>query len=257
MSGDQRNVDQRRDGHADDAGPPNLTTKQMFRQIMESNHALSDRVQALESQNNNHDGPHPNGDVGSRQSIRNARQIDNANANAGRASRDGTPSDQATADTRWRAEELGFFNPSAQGHDEVVFARRDIYYRSVQLFIERIKDIALIKGAPTVRLNLSSCLRGIAMSWYTEELSNLERAALRLDENGVTFWCEALETRFTEQVSVAFEWLGKEKYTIANARNRREPAAYVQAIIRHAKAAGFTTAFQQLTWAFNGLDDEL
>lgn len=111
----------------------------------------------------------------------------------------------------------------------------------MHLFIERVHDLAQIKGAPTVRLNLSSCLRGTAIAWYTEELSSLERTGLWNDTNRVQAWCSALEARFREPISLAFERLSKEKYTVTDARNRRKPSAYVQAIIRHSEASGFTT----------------
>jgi len=40
---------------------------------------------------------------------------------------------------------------------------KDIYYRNVYLFIERIKDIILTKGEELVRTNLNTYLRGSAL----------------------------------------------------------------------------------------------
>lgn len=78
---------------------------------------------------------------------------------------DGTPSNLVgVTDTRWRIDNVGFFDPLAPGQEEIVFVGRDIYYRLVQLFVKRVKDIALIKGAATIHLNLSLCLRGIAIA---------------------------------------------------------------------------------------------
>ena len=57
------------------------------------------------------------------------------------------------------------------------------------LFIERIWDMAMIKGAQLVRINLNTCLHGASLAWYTSELSNLERVGLQNDENGVEEWC--------------------------------------------------------------------
>lgn len=45
---------------------------------------------------------------------------------------------------------------------------KDVYYRSVHLFIERVKDSILTKGEELVRTNLNTCLRGTALIWYTQ-----------------------------------------------------------------------------------------
>lgn len=84
---------------------------------------------------------------------------------------------------------------------------------------------------------MNGCLRGAAQDWYIAELSNLERTGLRSDTNGVNAWCDALIQRFKEPTGVALNKLTAEKYTLKDARNRREPASYVQAVVRHAKGA--------------------
>ena len=40
---------------------------------------------------------------------------------------------------------------------------KDIYYRSVYLFVERVKNIILTKGEELVRTNLNIYLRGTAL----------------------------------------------------------------------------------------------
>ena len=53
------------------------------------------------------------------------------------------------------------------------------------LFVERVKDLAAIKGAAIIRTNLNTCLQEDAQTWYIETLSNLERIGLRAGENSV------------------------------------------------------------------------
>ena len=115
----------------------------------------------------------------------------------------------------------------------------------------------MIKGSALVRNNVNTTLRGSAQIWYTAELTNLERIGLRADNNGVDAWCSALIGRFKEPSGVALSKLTAEKYTIKNAKNRREPSAYVQAIIRHARAANIDGVLNQLTFAHEGLAPEL
>ena len=50
------------------------------------------------------------------------------------------------------------------GEGEVVTVGKDVYYRSVILFVERIKDLASVKGTTLVRSNVNTCLRGAALT---------------------------------------------------------------------------------------------
>ena len=119
----------------------------------------------------------------------------NGNGTTGAAPTNPTPTPTPTTpapSTHWRADEIGLFDPhldKSHGDGEIVTVGKDVYYRSVMLFIERIRDMATIKGAQLVRINLNTCLRGASLAWYTSELSNLERVGLQNDENGVEEWC--------------------------------------------------------------------
>lgn len=161
---------------------------------------------------------------------------------------------------KWNASEIGFFDPhldKSYGEGEVVTVGRDLYYRSVILFIERIKDLAQIKDVSMIRTNLNTCLRGFALEWYTSELRDLERIGLRADTNGVEAWCRTLKSRFKVRTNVALESLTSERYTLNDARNQREPAAYIQAVLRHAKNANIDSVENQLSFAYRGIAVEL
>ena len=165
-----------------------------------------------------------------------------------------------TGEGRFNAREIGFFDPhldKAYGPGDVVTVGNEIYYRDVTLFIERIRDYAAIKGASVVRTNLSTCLKGDASAWYLTTLSNIERIGLRADENGVEEWCSTLMRRWKENTNVALGKLTSEKYTLSDARNRREPAEYVHAVIRHAKNADIDSVRNQLTFAHQGIASQL
>ena len=98
------------------------------------------------------------------------------------------PAGTGSGSLSWQLADLGYFNPmldKSYGKGEVVTVGKDVYYRSVILFIERIKDLASVKGAILVRSNINTCLRGTALTWYTAELLNLERVGLRADENDI------------------------------------------------------------------------
>lgn len=56
---------------------------------------------------------------------------------------------------------------------------------------------------------------------------------------------------------MALHNLTTEKYSIHDVRTRREPAAYVQAILRHVKSANIDSVKNQLTFAYQGIAAEL
>ncbi len=172
----------------------------------------------------------------------------------------GVDGSSSSGNPNWNAKDIGFFDPhldKSYGEGDIVTQGSDVYYRNVMLFVERVKDLAAIKGPAIVRTNLNTCLRGDAQTWYIETLSNLERIGLRAGENGVDEWCSALVSRWKEPTGVALEKLTSEKYTLQDARNRREPAQYVHAVIRHAKGANIDSVANQLTFVRQGIAPEL
>ena len=125
------------------------------------------------------------------------------------------------------------------GKGKVITVGKDVYYRSVILFIERIKDLVSVKDAILVRSNINTYLRGTALTQYTVELLNLERVGLRANENDIKEQYNSLIKRFKQATGIALSQLILEKYTLYNTRTKRELASYIQAILRYTKAANF------------------
>ena len=170
----------------------------------------------------------------------------------------GEPSTSTSSD-RWNPSDLGYFDPhldKSYGEGEIVTVGKDTYFRNVILFTERLRDVAAVKGSLAVKTNLNTALRGTALLWYTTELSDLEKLGLRAG-NDIEEWCKVLLRRFKESTGVALSHLTAEKYTLADARNQREPSGYVQAVVRHAKSANIDNVENQLTFAYQGIVAEL
>lgn len=132
-------------------------------------------------------------------------------------------------------------------------AGKDTYFRDVHLFTERIKDIAAVKNAELVRNNLNTCLRGTALACYTGVLTDNQKRLVKLG-GGVEEWVHALLKRFKE--SPQLTTITKERYTMEDARRRREPFEYAQTITRAAKSTNMTT-FSQIYLIYNGLELKL
>ena len=81
-------------------------------------------------------------------------------------------------------------------------------------------------NASLLRQNLDSCLLSAAENWYTNELAHLSRIDLRNDINGVKEWCNALEVRFRDSSSKSLATLAAIRYTVKDARSRRDPLNY-------------------------------
>ena len=159
--------------------------------------------------------------------------------------------------SQWKPDEIGFFDSQLAltvGQGPMVCEGKDVFYRSVHLFVKRVKDAILTKGKDLVRTNLSTCLRGVALIWYMGKLSELERLALRQIDGQ---WVLMLLKHFCPSHSFALSALINKRFTLADIRARHEPSIYIQSMVINAKDAKFDTAFQQLTWAWRNLDPVL
>ena len=155
----------------------------------------------------------------------------------------------------WTPEEIGFFDPDGDlSEGAVATVGRHVFYRDVYVFIDRLKDMAPLRGEDRLRIVIPQCLRGSAIIWHTTELSEMEKAYLRTAT--VAQWESALTHRFKERAPVALAKLQSIRYTMADAKAGKDPRAVAQDIFRHAKAAHLDSIQNQLTMAWNALDCE-
>jgi hypothetical protein len=89
---------------------------------------------------------------------------------------------------RWNATDLKFFDSAYEEKiiataKSIQHADKNTYFRDVHLFIDRAKDIVLIKDHDTVRNNLYICFREQVMMWYTTEMTNEEKELIKIDNN--------------------------------------------------------------------------
>jgi hypothetical protein len=167
------------------------------------------------------------------------------------------PPSSEGVDLKWRPGDIGYFQPDldeSYGSGDCATVGQATYWRNVYLFTENVHANAIGERAPIVRMNLHTCLRGIAQNWYTGELGPLERDGLRFNPNGVDAWVQALQKRFKDHPAVAVQKMQAERYTANDARNDRSMRSYVASILRHAQAAEFDKPIQQLVHAWNNLD---
>jgi hypothetical protein len=160
----------------------------------------------------------------------------------------------------FRVSDVEFFDSQLNlfyDSEDVVQVRRDLYYRDVYLFVERIKNAVIMFEAKIVRTNLFACLRESAQMWYTEELSDLKKKTLRTLDEETNHWCNALLKKFKKFVVSALNYLITERYTLENVKTNRNIFSFVFQIMRHAKIANIADLHEQFTWAYNAITSEL
>jgi hypothetical protein len=82
----------------------------------------------------------------------------------------------------FKSEELEFFDPELfeeYSTGNLIHSDKNTIYRSVHLFIERIRDVAKIKTPIIVQTHLPIYLRGTALNWYIGQLNDFEKEELR------------------------------------------------------------------------------
>ena len=160
---------------------------------------------------------------------------------------------------RWNQANLGYFNSHldrAHGEGEIVSVGKDVYYRNVVLFVQRLQSLVTFRGAALVKANIATSLQGSALEWYTSELSNFDRDTLN-NNLGVKSWVNTLSHRFKVLTSVALGLLTDEIYSLNDAQARIPPTQYVRTIMRHGIGCNIVDVANQLSFTYQGLAPEL
>ena len=68
---------------------------------------------------------------------------------------------QSRASDRWNQLDLGYFDPhldKAHGEGKMVSVGKDVYYRNVVLFVQRLQNLVTFKEVALVKLNIATSL---------------------------------------------------------------------------------------------------
>lgn len=109
-----------------------------------------------------------------------------------------------------------------------------------------------------LRQNLNACLLSAAENWYINKLAHLSRIGLRNNNDRVKEWYNALEARFRDSPSKSLIALKNIRYTVKDARSRRDPLDYVTTLVLYAKNAEIAaTEAAQVRLTYKYIDGEL
>jgi hypothetical protein len=138
----------------------------------------------------------------------------------------------------------------------VVTIGKEVYYRDVNRFIQRIRDVAVSRGEAVLQLHLFGNLRGSAMEWYADQIDENAKLTLRYYplEKG---WIKMLSDRFKPVFDEAVDKLNCLRITVQDIRDGANVSHFAVKVIQHARAAEYTTVHQQLIQVWIRLDADM
>ncbi len=137
----------------------------------------------------------------------------------------------------------------AQGVVEIVSVGKDVYYRNIVLFLQRLQSLVTFRDTALVKANIATSLRGSALEWYTSELSDFDCNALN-NNPGMKSWVNTLFHRFKVPTSMALGLLTDNTYSNDDTHARRPPAQYVHAIMRHSIGCNIVDVVNQVSFTY-------
>ena len=160
-------------------------------------------------------------------------------------------------ENRWNVDEIDFFDLLYDDKSIVIVEfiehiDKNIYFRNVTYFIERVKNIIKIKNVELIRQNFYICFRDIALIWYIIILIENEKRFVKLN-NDVEKWIRVLYKRFKKFVVVIMFTITKKRYIIKNVRRRQKFMKFVYVIIRATKIIEIIV-FVQIFLLYNALN---
>jgi hypothetical protein len=116
---------------------------------------------------------------------------------------------------RWRPEEIGEFDSTD---------------RDVAKFIDRIRNIALLRGQRLIVTNLVTLLIEQAKMWYNYELNSFIK--MTMQQESIDQWINALVARFILSKSETLQTLEKQRYIRQDAINKKNPIDYLHDVLQ-------------------------
>ena len=149
---------------------------------------------------------------------------------------------------RWNANEIDFFDfmyddKSIVIENFIVHIDKNIYFRDVSNFVDRVKDMTNVKNVELIRQNLYTCFRDTALIWYTIVFIEDQKKLIKLN-NDVEKWIRALHKRFKEFESIIMIIIRQKRYIMKNARRKKKSLKYAYIIIKVVKSTIMNIYFQ-------------
>ncbi|OQE20958.1 hypothetical protein PENFLA_c015G08788 [Penicillium flavigenum] len=96
--------------------------------------------------------------------------------------------DYHRVDTSWKPTDIGYFYLDVPDKEGVELINNIPHYTNVEIFLNRMRKLVVLKSEQVVRGNIHACLKGSSLRWYTHELSRdtKDLMQLALDDEDAT-----------------------------------------------------------------------
>lgn len=145
-------------------------------------------------------------------------------------------SDNENVNNRWNSSDLEYFDSMYDGkfvsiESALKHMSKNTYFRNVHLFLERAKEMMILKINELIQINLwLSLWEDVLKWWYT--LDDIEKRILKYENNdSLDEWAQLLIKQFSQSLNMTIDSMLNEKYTLQDAFNRRESQSFAQKII--------------------------
>jgi hypothetical protein len=153
---------------------------------------------------------------------------------------------------KWTVDEIEFFDLDVKRNDSIVNVSRHVFYKNIYAFINRLKDMIIIRDDDKLRTILSQCFRDAVLIWHFTELFDMKKDLLR--QINLASWYQIMTNRFKKRIFLTLSALQNSKYDLVEARFEKNSRLFAQQIFRFAKAVNMNSIHNQLTIAWNNLD---
>ena len=160
----------------------------------------------------------------------------------------------------FRTQNVEFFDfilNESYDSDDVVQVEKNVYYKNVYLFVEKIKDAVNMYTIEKIRFNLFNCLKKTAQIWYIKDFSDFEKKTLRSLNTEIEKWCDVLIKKFKQSIFFALQFLSSKSYSFNDLKSKKNMSNFVFSVMKHAKAINITNVHDQLIWIYNAIAFEL
>ena len=160
-------------------------------------------------------------------------------------------------DNKWNSKKIELFDfmydeKSIVIEKFIMHIEKNIYFRDVNDFIDRVKNMTNVKNAKLIRQNFYICFRKIVFSWYIIIFTKNQKRLIKLNHD-VDEWMRVLHKRFKKFVDTIMNIIDKKRYTMNDVKRRREFSKYVHIINKTIKFI-VMNIYSQFWFIYNDLN---
>ena len=158
---------------------------------------------------------------------------------------------------RWQSIDFEFFDSYYEDKFFVIVSSmthfdKDVIFRNVHVFVNRVKKLITIKKTKLIRNNLSTCLRKQTLIWHIFELTDAKRRLLKYDDE-IDEWKLIFVKKFRESSTRVMKTFTSTHFNMNDVRQMKKSKKYAQTIIRVDKSVELSI-YNQMFQIWNELD---